>query len=227
MLKKILLFLITVFLFHFLTNCTTTNVLIVNKEYSETPQINTTGNEIQESKPGDSSGTGYEETPVSSNKENTRKMNQENEKVTAVKFPVVKIKTIDNDETYKGKITGLEGDVVYFLPFPYWNIEHIRIPTDDIYSIQLQKERSTVIDGILNGAAFGFIITGIILGSSSKYNTHFEQAFVTAGLTATLGMGTGLVIGLSIDASNEREFVLYNIPGSKKIKIIRKIMGLQ
>jgi hypothetical protein len=61
--------------------------------------------------------------------------------VQAKDFPELKLVTTTG-ESFRGKLTLLQGDVVTLRPYPYWNIPDVRIPLDTIHQVELTGTKS-------------------------------------------------------------------------------------
>lgn len=145
--------------------------------------------------------------------------------IKAKKLQEVQLKTTSG-EIHTGKLSSLEGGDLVLLPFPYWNVEPIKIDLDEIYSIKLMKKDSKAGKGAAGGFAFGFLITGTLTGLTSEYNEDFEVALLgSAAVGAFVGL-LGLVIGGLSDVAKKSKYDLYKMSNSEKIRVIKKIMGL-
>ncbi len=145
-------------------------------------------------------------------------------KVEAREFPEIQLITTKG-ETYTGKLVELEGDQVLLRPLPYWNIEPVRIPVEEIFSIKLDKKVSSVGNGFLTGFGLTFIVVGVLAGSNSKYNEDYSHA-----LSGSFGAGVfGGLIGLAaagiIKLSTKSKYEFYNLTQLQKMDVLRDIMG--
>lgn len=145
--------------------------------------------------------------------------------IEAKKLQEVQLKTTSG-EIHTGKLTRLGRGNLVLLPFPYWNVEAIKIDLDDIYSIKVMKKSSKAGKEAAGGFAWGFLITGTIAGLSSKYDEDFELALLgSAVIGAFVGLITFVVGGLR-EVATKSKYDLYKMSNSKKIRAIKKIMGL-
>jgi hypothetical protein len=129
-------------------------------------------------------------------------------------------------ESHTGKLISLEGETVALLPFPYWNLESIKIHVDDIHLIQLPQKGSKIGKGFLTGFGVGFVVAGVIGGLTSKYN--FEYRWSLAG-SATVGAASGalgLLIGAIVDLSTKTKCEFSRMEHTEKLATIKRIMGL-
>jgi hypothetical protein len=144
--------------------------------------------------------------------------------IKAKKLPEVQLKT-NKGEIYTGKISALEEKNLVLLPFPYWDVEPIKIDLDEIYSIKLTKKVSKAGRRAAGGFAWGFIITGALSGLSSKYDEDYKMALIgSAAVGGTVGL-IGFVIGGLSEAATKSKYDFYKMSYPEKIDAINKIMG--
>lgn len=117
--------------------------------------------------------------------------------VEAKTFPEISIE-MRGGESHLGKITGLENQRVRFLPFPYWNVETLRIEIADITSIVLSKKGGKAGRAAAYGFGCGFLATGLVLAATSKYNSDYQTSLIAS---AASGGCTALVL-MAISAIN-------------------------
>ena len=129
-------------------------------------------------------------------------------------------------ETYQGKLTGFEGDTVILLPYPYWNVEPLKINLSEIHVIQTEKKGGGAGKGFLNGLAWTYIICGILSGVSSQYNTDYQLALAGSAALGLIGGLIGLAVGGISDAAAKTQYEFYGMSRVEKIAAIRKLMGL-
>jgi hypothetical protein len=146
-------------------------------------------------------------------------------RLEALKFEEVELVTAEG-ERHRGKVVSLEGESIEFRPFPYWNVELIKLNLDDIHSIKLTKKRSGAANGFASGFGWAFIFAGTIGGAGSKYNVDYENALLASAIVGGAGGLIGLAIGAIRDFSIRKKFDFFKMSGEKKEQAIRKIMGL-
>lgn len=129
-------------------------------------------------------------------------------------------------EIHRGKLSRLEGRDLVLLPFPYWNIEPIKIDLDEIHSIKLVKKSKKAGKGFAGGFAWGFIIIGTLAGLSSRYDEDFQMALLGSAVSGAFFGFLGFLIGGISDISAKSEYDFSKMPDSEKIRAIKKIMGL-
>jgi len=131
-----------------------------------------------------------------------------------------------SEEIHTGKLLSLEGEDLVLLPFPYWNVEPIKIDLNEIYSIKVRKKHSRAGERVAGSFAWGFLITGTLAGLTSEYDEQFEFALLTSAIVGAFSGLLGLVIGGVGDDTKILEYDFYKISDSEKIRVIKKIMGL-
>jgi hypothetical protein len=146
-------------------------------------------------------------------------------RVEARKFEEVVVST-STGEVHQGKIVSLEGESIALRPFPYWNVDLIRLHLDEVHSIELPKKGSRAGKGFLSGFGWGFILTGMVAGASSKYDEDYQLALgASAGVGAAVGI-VGLLIGGIHDATTKRRYDFAGMSNEEKTQAVRKVMGL-
>jgi len=152
--------------------------------------------------------------------------------VKAKRFDELTLKT-KLDITYKGKIIGLDGDSLFFLPHPYWGVNLLAIQLDDIRSIKLPDSKEYIVplvmlSGPILGYACGYLMSTT---GSLRYREDYASAIAQANQDAESGLCLGACIstscGLLVVVTGPRKFFrLYNAPKEKKTTRILKIMGI-
>ena len=134
--------------------------------------------------------------------------------------------SISTGEVHKGKIVSIEGDNIVLLPFPYWNVDLVRLRLEDVLSIELPDRGRRTGKGFLYGFGLGFIITGMISGAGSRYDEDYEMALgVSAGAGVAAGL-LGFLIGAIHDIATKRDYDFADMTQEEKMRAIREIMGL-
>jgi len=146
-------------------------------------------------------------------------------KVEAKKFPEVRLVTIGGEQN-KGKILSLEGDTVTFSPFPYWNVEPLRIGLDEIHSIERTQKKRWTLFGLAAGFGSASMIGGISAAKDCRYDRDYSAAM---GYVPLIGVGGGL-IGLAIggiaDLATRSKYDLSRMSKDEKIAALMAVMGL-
>jgi hypothetical protein len=144
--------------------------------------------------------------------------------IQAKKFPEVEL-TTSKGNIHKGKIISLRGEDLLLSPFPYWNVELLKINMNEIHYIKLLKKKSKATSGMLSGFAWTFIIIGILAGAGSRYDEDYEEALLGSAVTGAVGGLIGFAIGGIAQAGTKSEYEFFKMPDSKKVYAIKKIMG--
>ena len=142
----------------------------------------------------------------------------------AKKFPEVELIMLEGD-IHKGKIISLRGEDLLFSPFPYWNVDLLKISLDGIYSIKLIKRGSKIGKGASFGFALSFIVIGAIAGAYAKYDEDYEEALLGSAVSGAVGGLLGVAIGGIAEAATKSKYELHKMPDSKKAEAVKKIIG--
>lgn len=145
--------------------------------------------------------------------------------MTAKKFPEMRLLTVTGDQ-HMGKILRLDRGKVIFLTFPYWNVEPVEISVGEIFRINLMKKSRKVIKGGILGLSSCFCTIGLILGVNAKYDVHYEDCLILASTGGVIGALTGFITGGIFSIGEKTKFNFFNMSQDKKIKTLKKIMGL-
>jgi len=140
-------------------------------------------------------------------------------------FPEIQLVTAKG-ESYTGKIMELEEDTITLRPSPYWNVELVKIPIEEIYFIKFPKSGAKVLFGFLNGLGWGFLVPGFLSAVTSKYNTDFEAGLQLGAGAGLLGGLVGLLVGGIITVASKSKYEFSGWSGNDKRLFIREIMGL-
>jgi hypothetical protein len=105
-----------------------------------------------------------------------------------------------------GKLVGIDGDRVTFLPAPYWNVAPREIGLGEIATIEVRDRKRSL--GAATGVSFvtGFVLIGAICGASADYDQDYQDCLLGS---AVLGAAAGLVglgVGAVVDASRPRTY---------------------
>lgn len=146
-------------------------------------------------------------------------------KIEATEFPEIRLVTTGGDQN-KGKILNLEENTVTFLPFPYWNVEPLRIGIDEIHSIERTQAKNGASLGFFHGFGWVTLSVGILGGASSKYDVDFKNAMLFAPLAGLMGGLVGLAIGGIRDLATRTKYDFSSLSKDAKIMTLMAIMGL-
>jgi len=142
----------------------------------------------------------------------------------AKKLPELELITTGG-EFHRGKLLNLIGMDVLFSPFPYWNVETLKIHFDKIHTIKLAKKGSKAGSGFAHGFGWTFIFIGVLGAANSKYDRDFENALGASAGAGLFGGLLGLVIGGLAKAATKSQYKFYKMSDSEKTKAVLKIMG--
>jgi hypothetical protein len=146
------------------------------------------------------------------------------QKITPLKFPEVRIVTTKGDRT-TGKLTQFENQTLTFLPYPYWNVDSIKIPLDDIARIELKERKSHAGSRFVAGFSYAFIVVGLLAGFDAKYDEDYEDALAGTAVLGGIAGLIGLAIGAISDSASKKKYEFAAMSTPEKVASLRKIMG--
>ncbi|PIU44455.1 MAG: hypothetical protein COS95_08945, partial [Ignavibacteriales bacterium CG07_land_8_20_14_0_80_59_12] len=111
------------------------------------------------------------------------------------------------------------------LPFPYWNVEPVRLDLGEVLSIKMLDERGSFGSGVAYGFAVPFIVVGTLGILTSKYDEDYRLSLLAAAAVGAAGGVVGLIIDVAVKAAAESEYDFRKMPEPEKRKTIEKIMG--
>jgi hypothetical protein len=115
-------------------------------------------------------------------------MLQSTERVDAVEFPEL-IMTDRSGSEREVKILSVQGRMVTVAPFPYWLLEPIEIPLDQIQSLKVKRQSYPGFNVTLVCMETGFMMTGAVFGALADTREQYGLAIV-GGLGGALpGVG--------------------------------------
>lgn len=140
-------------------------------------------------------------------------------------LPEVQLRTQDGAGIGAGKIIGMEGRTVRFLPAPYWNVEAMSLDLSDIASIIVPKTGGGVGRAAAYGFGWGTLISGALCGLLSKYDEDYQMSLALAPIGgATLGLAALAVSALNRKGADVR-YDLASMSDEEKTFVILKLMG--
>lgn len=131
----------------------------------------------------------------------------------------VRLTTISGGAT--GKITGLSGQEITFLPAPYWGVEPRAIPLRDIRTISVEREGQAA-KGFVYTSATVFTLVGLLGGAAAEYDTDYSFALSAAVVT---GVGAGLLGALLGLASRTKTYPFHEFSSWRQHQLIWELMG--
>ena len=153
-------------------------------------------------------------------------MLQSTEIVEAVEFPEL-IMTDSSGSEREIKILSVRGRVVTVAPFPYWLLDPVEIPLDQIQSLKVKQKSYPGLTLTLVFMELGFIAAGGTCGAFANYSEQYAGAFV-AGLGGAL-LGLGYAFFEDIWMTGEEIYPEYYLAGkseSEKLRTVFELMGV-
>jgi len=153
-------------------------------------------------------------------------MLQSTEIVEAVEFPEL-IMTDSSGSEREIKILSVQGRMVTVAPFPYWLLDPIEIPLDQIQSLKVKQKSYPGLTLTLVCMEAGFIATGGTCGAFANYSAQYAGAFL-AGMGGAL-LGLGYAFFADIWMTGEEIYPEYHLVGkseSEKLRTILELMGV-
>lgn len=124
--------------------------------------------------------------------------------------------------THVGKITGLRGDTMVFLPSPYWGEEARTYPLDAVTALEVRREGRTG-SGYVYGLSLGFAVTGALAASSARYDEDYSSGLLVAGLFGILVSGpVGAALGSTTRISR---YDLAAMGVEERRELVRRLMA--
>ena len=124
-----------------------------------------------------------------------------------------------------GKLVGIDGEDVTFLPSPYWNLAPRSLKVGDIVTIQVTDRKRNL--GRAAGLSFaaGFVLTGAIGGAAAKYNEDYQAALVGAGVLGAAAGLVGLAVGGIMDASQTSTYHFDRMKPTEKREAVQRLVA--
>ena len=144
-------------------------------------------------------------------------------KLMAVRMPEALL-VIGNDSAERGKIISMDGDLIEFLPFPYWQMDSKSVSIGEITSIKVIEQQQNAIKGLSYGFASGVLLLGALGAAKSRYNTDFQIVLIGSALLGVVTGFIGLLIGASSTIRSYSHF--QELSAEKKQWVIKYIMGV-
>jgi len=144
----------------------------------------------------------------------------------ARKMPELSIVTEDR-VLERVKVVSLLGNELSALPFPYWNVEAIKINIEKITTIKLLYKKKRSMTNALVGFNITFGIVGIIFAINAKYDRDYRDGL---GYTSLIAVAGSLVTGIGTAISElfkRKEWNLTGLTLSQRLTVLLQIMGVQ
>jgi hypothetical protein len=147
-----------------------------------------------------------------------------NPKIVSQVFSEVELTTAKGG-ALRGKLIRFEDQVLTLLPSPYWSVDSVRIPLDDIDFIKITDRKSSAGPAFLSGFGISFMVIGVLAGASSNYDEDYQAALAGAAVCGLVIGGVAALISLIVDAGHRTKFDFQKMPVSEKIGSLRLIMS--
>ena len=151
---------------------------------------------------------------------------QSTERVEAVEFPEL-IMTDHTGFEREIKILSVKGRMVTVAPFPYWLLDPIEIPLDQIQSLRVKRKSRPGFTLTVVLMEAGFITAGGVFGAFADTSEEYRLAFLGGLGGAVLGLGYSLFS--DIWDTGEEMYPEYHLAGkseSDKLFTILELMGV-
>jgi hypothetical protein len=153
-------------------------------------------------------------------------MLQSTERVDAVKFPEL-IMTDSMGSEREIKILSVQGRMVTVAPFPYWLLEPIEIPLEQIRSLRVKRQSYPGFTLTLVFMEVGFMMTGGVFGALADSSGEYGLAMVAGLGGAVLGLGSAFFSDVwETGEEMYPEYYLAGMKESEKLLTILELMGV-
>jgi hypothetical protein len=146
--------------------------------------------------------------------------------VDAVEFPEL-IMTDRSGTEREVKILSVQGRIVTVSPFPYWLLDPVEIPLEQIQSLRVKRQSYPGLNVTLVLMEAGFMISGGVFGALADSSQQYGIALVAGLGGAVLGLGTAFFSD-TWEMGEERypEFYLAGMSETDKLLTILELMGV-
>lgn len=124
-------------------------------------------------------------------------------------------------EAVLGKITALNGDVLTFLPAPYWGVESRTFRFDQIDRIQIERPGRGSRAFVYTFTTV-FTVVGLLAGGSARYDVDYESALMGSFV---LGAGAGLIGALVGSLTSTRTHHVRKLNDGERRDLVWGLMG--
>lgn len=143
----------------------------------------------------------------------------------ARKMPELSIATEDR-LLERVKIASLLGNELSALPFPYWNVETIKINIEKITLIRLLNVKKYNIPNALTASNITFAIVGGACAITSQYKNQYQDGLAAASLLAA-GVGAMALIAVILSSLIHKKWDFTELTLSQRLGVLTRIMGVQ
>lgn len=153
-------------------------------------------------------------------------MLQSTERVDAVEFPEL-IMTDRIGSEREVKILSVQGRMVTVAPFPYWLLDPVEIPLDQIQSLRVKRQSYPGFNMTLIFMETGFMMSGGVFGALADSREQYGRAIVAGLGGAVLGLGYAFFSDTwEMGEEMYPEYYLAGMNESDKLLTILKLMGV-
>lgn len=124
------------------------------------------------------------------------------------------------------KVASLLGNELSILPFPYWNVETIKINIEEITTIWLLNVKMRSGTNALATLNITFGIMGTIFAINSKYDEDYRSGLVLASGFALAGGLVTLIGSAIVDASKRTKWDFSKLTQPQRLAVLMRIMGV-
>jgi hypothetical protein len=153
-------------------------------------------------------------------------MLESTERVDALEFPELIMTDLTGFER-EIKILSVRGRMVTVSPFPYWLLEPIEIPLDQIRSLRVKRQSYPGLNLTLICMEAGFITAGGSVGLIADSRREYGLAMVAGLGGAVLGLGYAFLSDIwETGEEMYPEYYLAGMQESEKLLTILELMGV-
>jgi len=123
------------------------------------------------------------------------------------------------------KVVSLLGNEVSVLPFPYWNVETIKINIEKITIIRILNVKKFNIPNALTAFNITFAVLGLPPAITANYKDTYESGLATAsGVAIRVGIAALFMVFLS--SLTRKKWNFTELSPSKRLAVLMQIMGV-
>jgi hypothetical protein len=124
-----------------------------------------------------------------------------------------------------GKLAGIDGEDVTFLPSPYWNAASRSLKVDDIVTIHVTDRKGHAGRAFGLSFATGFVLTGAICGAAAKYNEDYTDCLLGAGILGVAAGLVGLAVGGAVDLGQTKTYRFDGMKPTEKREAVQRLVA--
>ena len=133
--------------------------------------------------------------------------------------------TLRDEPLVLGKLIGIDGEQVEFLPSPYWNVATRHVALGEIVTVEVRDRKRTL--GRATGASFatGFVVIGVACGAGAKYNNDYQDCLAGSVVLGAAAGLVGLAVGAIVDASHPGTYHFDRMDPAEKRKTVQRLLA--